>query len=515
MKLYPLNKNLIFLVFLYFSSIYLFCITSCERDDYIDENNTFLLVDSVNISSHSRIYKPFLITDSIIHVFIPKGEDLKSVSIELFYKYQEKDNNSETNCMLLNNCNLSDFLVPYNFLISNKGIQKQYTINVYDIPVLLINSPEKKRIKSKTERVEGCKLSLVDESGIYNYLGTAGVRSRGSSSWAQHKRPYNVKMDEKCKILGMKKSKHWILLANCYYDRTQLHNATALQIARLTDFDWVPQCRFVELILNDEHVGLYLICEKIKEGSNKIPIDDDGYLLESTIHDDVENSFQTSYFFKTGDKFENNLFWELKYPEDNSLIKKIKKDLNDIEYLIYSEETFASGEYRKYLDIESVINWLLVENVTLNAESMRTKNMYIYKSNLNGKLKVGPPWDFDYSTFGLTGVYKLYAWETTWCFSQLIKDKYFRSRIKQKWDKVKDAWENEIPLFIEEELSRIFNAAIRNDKMWPDLLNYGYREEYYMGSYLGCVEDMKNQYLAQLYWMDAYINQVINNDIYW
>ena len=67
------------------------------------------------------------------------------------------------------------------------------------------------------------------------------------------------------------------------------------------------------------------------------------------------------------------------------------------------------------LDFETAINWLLVEEVTLNFEAAYTKDLYLYKSR-EGKFTVGSPWDFDEYTFGILGKDVHYCTETSFYY---------------------------------------------------------------------------------------------------
>ena len=156
---------------------------------------------------------------------------------------------------------------PYSAEITEKR-----KIIIYDLPILMINTPDGQPIMSKEIRVEDCDVTLIIFNGKQEF-GKAGIKGRGNSTWLQEKKTYNIKFDEKQSLLGMKSSKKWVLLANAYYDRTQLHNATAFEIARLTDYELVQSGQFVELILNGEHKGLYYLCEKIDIEKGKINID--------------------------------------------------------------------------------------------------------------------------------------------------------------------------------------------------------------------------------------------------
>lgn len=182
---------------------------------------------------------------------------------------------------------------------------------MYDLPVIVIETPDGEEIKSRTKRKENCKVSVVQDNRMMP-IDFAGIRGRGNSTWTDSpQKPYDIALKEDHSMLGMNSSQQWILLASGYFDRTQLHNATAFEMARLTDYPWVQEGRFVELMLNGEHKGLYYLCEKVEPGENKINMsvstDESGdgylssYLLETECYPyEGDDFFVTDYINTTG-----------------------------------------------------------------------------------------------------------------------------------------------------------------------------------------------------------------------
>lgn len=365
---------------------------SCEKIDMVDnpvkQDGTDVM--SLSLKGNDGLeYKSFFINDSTIHVVVPNQYDCSGLtSIVNHNALHASIDDVELNEQV--KFDFSDFKSPKELKVSSSlGEGKKYKIVVHDLPVIVIDTPDNRAIDSKTERVEGCIVRLVEAPGKIDSLGVAGIRGRGQSSWEQPKKPYNIKFESKTPILGMPKSKHWILLANAFYDRTQLHNATAFEMARMTDYPWVPDGRFVELILNGEHKGLYYICEKIREEKGKIELGEGDCLLESYIvlkdgykeSSMPDNYIKTQYFNETGQPpYECVLGWESKYPEDTDSETKtrILSKLEEVEHLIFDEQLLLTGEYRSKFDIETAINWFLVQEATLNEEASRTKNVYLY-----------------------------------------------------------------------------------------------------------------------------------------
>lgn len=454
-------------------------------------------------------YTPFLADSNSIYISIPKDVNLSA----LYPVFTGKDifkSNLDFEITGKQAFDFSDFTKPVVFKqVLSTGCEKQWTVNIYDLPVMMMDTPEKHPINSHDVRVEGTEIKIIVGNKV-DSLGTAGVRGRGNSTWQLEKKPYNIKLDKKHTVLGMESNKSWILLANAYYDRTQLHNATAFEMARLTDYPWVQSGTFIELFINGEHRGLYYLCEKVKEGRSRINIGD-GYLLETELSGGSNINYVISDYFNEVWNGRWILGWEIKAPEDytEELFGEIKSSLNLMESLIKSEENTHSGEYRKYYDIETAINWLLVEEVARNEEASRSKNVYMYKDD-SGKFKMGPPWDFDAWTFGLYGVGGFYCTSGTLYYNSLLKDPYFVNRLKEKWAVYKHVWMEKIPIYIDSQYQIIRRAAERNDQMWPEWCPENMAHE---RTYRQSVDAMKDAFVDQVNWMDAKIqNGDFSND---
>lgn len=490
------------------NSLLTFKVKQLFNKDLLNRINNIELV-----SANGKRYKPFLISDDAIHIIVSPYDNIESMQVRL--EHTGKDVYIDNHLSLANSTfDFSDFTTPHVIsLVTDSDSILKWDVIIYNLPVLVVNTPDLLPIESKIERKEGCVVSLVMEDGKVESLGTAGIRGRGNSTWEQPQKPYNIKFDKKQEILGMNKSKHWILLANAYYDRTQLHNATAFEIARLTDYPWVQSGQFVELVLNGSHKGLYYLCEKIGIEKTKINIEpeillderDCGYLLESYVPYEEDPSkvilpegcFQTNIFNKTGGSWVPcTLAWEIKEPENytKDQIDYLTESICYMERLL--KDSLDSGKYRELFDIETAINWWLVEELCSNSEASRTKNVFLYKAGLNGKFCVGPPWDLDAWTFEQGGG-NFWSKECALYFSKLFEDPVFVERTKEKWTVYKKIWEEEIPLFIEQQYNKIHLSAKRNELMWPDY--------YYSGTYEETVENMRSAFLSQIKWMDVHI----------
>ena len=418
------------------------------------------------------------------------------------------------------NGSYTDFTKPMRFVIKSiDNKEKTWTLSLYNLPVIIIDTPNSVPIDSREVRVEGCNVTQINEDGTIDSLGTAGIKGRGNATWTEsNKKPYNIKLDKKHSVLGMNKSKHWILLANALYDITQLHNAVALKFANQTDYKWTPHGEFCELIINGKHLGLYYLSEKIRVEKGKIEITEigsndlsgealtGGYMVESTIYPEQAEGvyFSTNYFNTSGGW---PLYWFYDLPEgDEVVIPQVQQNylmdrLNHLESLIYNADSLLAHKYLDYLDIESLINWFLIEEVAQNEEASRTKNVRIYKDRGDEHFYVGPPWDFDAWSFGYVDYERWLAKESALWLEQLFKDPLFVARVKEKWEVYKEIWRTVGVDYMDKQYHRIYKAAKRNYYMWPEWVGL-YRDL----SYEESVEKMRQSIIRRIAWMDERIS---------
>ena len=65
-----------------------------------------------------------------------------------------------------------------------------------------------------------------------------------------------------------------------YADRSALRTAAAFAVAYRTTMKWTPQFRFVDVVVNGQPRGLYMLTEQVEEGEGRVRLPDSGFLLE-------------------------------------------------------------------------------------------------------------------------------------------------------------------------------------------------------------------------------------------
>ena len=130
---------------------------------------------------------------------------------------------------------------------------------------------------NKNNRDNKAKIAIVNENGVTEYCDTAEtsseIKGRGNATWGYRKKPYQIKLSAKTAILGMDKAKTWILLAN-YTDQSALHNALAFELGGDLGVPYNIEYNFVNLYIDGEYRGLYMICEKVQVDDERVDITD-------------------------------------------------------------------------------------------------------------------------------------------------------------------------------------------------------------------------------------------------
>lgn len=462
-----------------------------------------------------------------------------------------------------------DFSKPVVYTLSNGEETREVTVSVTNsgLPVVVltqsgggsVNWAEAGiNVRSKdSEWVENDKFTVYKADGSADVTDAfCGIRLRGNSTQKFPKKPFAIKLVSKAPVLGMPKHKRWVLLAN-WMDRTMLRNAVALEVAHRTDsayidngIGWSPRGKSVEVVMDGRHVGNYYLCEQIKIDGDRVDIKDCiedvigdgnanptmadcGYLLEFDDNFDEVDKFRTRRGLPCMFKDEVN-----KYSSD--IFNQVKARIEAVE------SNLEVGNYEAAysdLDINSVIDYFFIQELTFNDEYKHPKSVYMIM-NGSDKLAAGPVWDFDWQTFvnydyvqamnskyggiyscrkndeWLYGASKLAEWHLIggydyvndmpymW-YPLLFKDATFRAKVQERWAVIYPHLLNVVNKIDEfaaqNKVSEQYNSAI-----WPLDSNIkvdlgcGYNGDEDM-SFDEAIASMKKAYTDRLNWMNSNI----------
>ena len=350
------------------------------------------------------------------------------------------------------------------------------------LPIIHINTNDVS-IDSKENYVDGD----IIISGIGNFPGLSKteikIKGRGNSTWWQGnvwgKKPYQFKFADKTQVLNMSEDKKWVLLAEIS-DGSLIRNKLAREIAKIGSFDYVPKAEYVELFLNGQHQGTYLVGQKVEESKNRVNIGDDGYLVEIDTDANGRIDPNDDVYFKSAQSGlwpEKNVF-NIKEPEleyNSDEFNLIIKQVDDFEAALFSED-FKNPDsgYRAYIDLESFIDYYLVSEITKNQDAASYSSIY-FTYVPGEKIKMGPIWDYDLA-FGNVNYSEAQYPEGFWIksgnpwFKRMFEDDYFKEAVRERFN----YYYSNLGSFqskIDELQSYISAAQERNFQLYPGLLD--------------------------------------------
>lgn len=356
---------------------------------------------------------------------------------------------------------------------SNKFVVMRSMSLSTGVPVMVINTVGGVPVVDK-ENWRAARIS-IDGLGQFESLEECDVeiRGRGNSTWEFDKKPYALKFPSKTSVLGMPKHKRWVLLANTM-DRTMMRNRVAYRVAEQTSLAWTPRTEYVEVVLNGEHIGNYLLAEQIRIDKNRINITEmdatdtsgdavtGGYVYEMDFHFDNVNQWWTPQGFPSS----------IKFPDEEDIVPAQiewgKNYFNEVEGVLFGSNFKSPTEgYAKYIDAQSFVDYWLVYEICINHELANPGSVYMHKDR-GGKLTAGPIWDFDWGTFAYKASPqargKLFMMGAIW-YRRLFEDPAFKQLAKERWQALYPKFKA-IEDFIEEQYAYLGESAKLNFAIW-------------------------------------------------
>lgn len=363
-----------------------------------------------------------------------------------------------------------------------------------------------KPIEHKEEYVDGqIKITNGLESKVL-FEGITEIKGRGNSTWEMPKKPYRIKLNEKAALLGMPADKSWVLIAN-YGDQSLLRNEVAFEVSRRLELEYTPRQQYVELFLNGEYVGNYTLTEHIKEGKNRVPIDEDngGFIIEG----DGYAYLERIHFYTP-----RGMPITVKFPDEDDMttdeFNYIKNYVTSFEKSLFPGDGLEAN-YQQYFDLPSFVNYYLVNEICGNADMLWSMRMY-KKSNQDPKIYVGPVWDFD---LGFNNDKRLGDSEKILMFTdaheprgwmnQLMSEPEFKKLVRSRWNTVKGKVQS-IPEYVEKKAEHIKYSQMPNFKRW-DVLGTNINQSWYTGTtHQDYVNFLRKYLTVRIAWLDGVFN---------
>ena len=366
---------------------------------------------------------------------------------------------------------------------------------------------------------ESTSATFLDKNGTIEFVDKDGLcefKVRGNATEAYLKKPFQIKLPMKANLYNMGGAKTWLLLAN-YDDQSLIRNSIMYKLGEKLG---MQTCHFrsIDLFINGEYYGIYLLCEKVQIGKNRLEITDledknddlnesyafystnvtSGALIDSTnlsqyryIANVTNPSDITGGYLVELDNnyYENELcyfttdygnHYVIKSPEYASReeVEYIATLFADMEEAIMSDSGYNSKgkHYSEYIDIDSFASAYIMQELGRNFDA-GSSSLYFYKDvDVNGvtsKIYKGPLWDCD-NTLGNIHKNGASSTEGYWArnrsiWAGLTNKSEFNALVSEKFTSLYDCIFDMIDCggFIDQEV------AIIGDSIYMEQYRYG------------------------------------------
>lgn len=430
------------------------------------------------------------------------------------------------------------FTPPLNFTSSN-------------LPIVVINTnnqaiPDDPKIMADMGIIwngVGNRNYMTDPFNHYN--GKVGIEVRGSSSQMFPKKSYGMELWDvngnaiDSGLIGMPAESDWILSAS-YSDKSLLNNYMTYDLSAMMGW-YASRCEFVEVVLNGQYIGVYVLMEKIKRDNNRVdlanlqPTDitgdelSGGYIIKiDKTTGNGGNGWTSAYAPDTAINGQT-IYYQYEYPSETEIMPQQQAY---IQAYVDSFETALAGPnylhptlgYKNFINMNSFIDYLLLNEMSRNIDGYRLSTfLYKDKDSNGGKLTIGPVWDYDIawgnanycgspSTTGWAYDFALTCpgdyWQIPFWWDRFMTDTAFTNQLRCRWEELKVTALSVSYLhnYIDSMGVYLNESQQRNFQQWPILGQYVWPNPSPIPTtYQGELNELKTFITARWAWLDANI----------
>lgn len=389
--------------------------------------------------------------------------------------------------------------------VDGKTVQKYPRLT--NLPVLYITLDRGKQVSDipHGSYISGQYTFVSDYVEDSYYELPLSIKGRGNYSWSFVQKPYSLKLTEKADFLGMGAAKKWVLVT-VSSDRTMMRNYMTQKFAKTLGLPGTCDNEYVDVVVNGSYLGTYVLTEKIEIGKNRIDVPKDQGILfeiEMVYRHSCENCVVLYENRKSPD---NSVHLELKAYKDEDMHSwsRAERDRNLDGLQNYFDRiaiAMQRDDYKtlqKYLDLNSFVNWYLLNEITRNYDSAFVTSCYCFIDEHN-VLHMGPCWDYD-TCYGsqdgtIQGQHIQDAPWFGWLFNYCPE---FVTAVKTRWTELRD--NGTIDKFVS-DIDVIREKIALSEKM--EHTKYPTSEVRNYASYEEAIQYLKDWLNARLVWMDG------------
>jgi len=420
----------------------------------------------------------------------------------------------------------------------------QFSLDSTHLPIFIINTngqtiEDEPKILVNLKVINYGPLQYNQPNDFPNeYNGNIGIELRGQSSMGFPKKSYGIEtrdingMDMDVSLLGLPPEEDWILHAP-YSDKSLLRNALAMELGNSMGH-YNSNTRFIELIMNGEYMGVYVLMEKIKKDNNRVA------LSTLTTADTIGDELTGGYLFRI-DKgndpgwYSNYDIYSLPgtkirfqyiYPKGDDILPSqasyIQSYVDSFENALASSDLHDDygNRYDAFIDLESFADYFILKELAKDVDAYRISSYFHKDKNSNGgKLKASPYWDFNLAFHNadycngddFTGwMYDIHCDDgNPFWWNKMLNDSVFTNILACRWTELRSSiFESSLLQSKVDSMANILDQAQqRNFQRWPIWGTWVWPNPWPLSnSYTEEIARIKDWMTNRTSWMDVSLN---------
>ncbi len=409
------------------------------------------------------------------------------------------------------------------------------------LPIMVINTgaqdiQDEVRITAQMGLIFNGEGNVQSPDDPFNeYEGAISIETRGESSSMYPKKSYSFETqtdsgtNNNVSLLGLPPENDFVLYAP-YGDKSQIRNVVSYRLFEKMGH-YSPRTRFIELVVNNDYKGIYVLVEKIKRDQNRVNI------AKITPGDTAAPDVTGGYILRVDktSKLDPSEYWlsdiqppisgygrvEYQYfdPGYDELTTNQRSYIRN--YMQHFEQVLTSPEYkdpmtgyRSVLDIPSFVDLMILNEFTKDVDAFRLSH-YFYKQrdDQGGKIVQGPPWDYNL-TFGNNDFAGDINSPSEWIYTKtmtiywwawLLNDPWFQNQVYCRWEELYHSIldPETVSSMIDELLFDLEDAIQRNYQQWPVLGVYVWPNSFVGETFQEEEEFLRTWIDERLLWMES------------
>ncbi len=404
--------------------------------------------------------------------------------------------------------------------------------------------------------------TVAHPTQLADYEGWIALKYRGNTSFSSaDKKPYAFRTlasdtlpddggaKQKVKLLGMPKDNKWCFIAP-WADETMVRDVLAFELERPW-MEWVPRTRLCELILDGTYYGVFVLAERVSKGKHRLDLAEPGEVdgdLTGDYHVSVDHGYD-AYFTSRyhpwqsldGSRVANNYYIKYEYedPSDDEFASlpsmtraTLQRQVNNMEASFMATDwQDPDGGYRKHIDVQSFIDYMLSTEVSMNIDGYRLST-HLYKHSqkraeqegLDARWKV-TLWDYNLA-WGNADYYdgdRTDRWQyelnlnfrnddcpVPFYWYRMLQDTAYVSALRDRWQQYRQGnHQTERLMATVDSLATLLKqggAAQRNERAWGIYgRSYIWPVPYYAEDFDDAVDYMKGWIRQRLLFLDKHL----------